>query len=214
MRLEDLFKAETKEVTIIVKADVKGSVIAVKESLEKLSTDEVKVRVIHAQAGALSENDVMLASASNAIIIGFNIRPSTSVEKAAEKEGVEIRTYNVIYHIHDDIRKAMTGLLAPVLREEIVGRAEVRETFRVPKVGLIAGCIVHDGKIVRNKTARILREGVIIYNGRVESLRRFKEDVTEVRNGYECGIGIEKYNDVKVGDTIEVFEIIEEAGVL
>lgn len=214
LRLEDLFKTEVKEVPVIVKADVKGSVIAVKESLEKLSTEEVKVRVIHAQAGALSENDVMLASASNAIIIGFNVRPSSLVEKAAEREGIEIRTYNVIYHIHDDIRKAMVGLLAPILREEVVGRAEVRETFKVPKVGLIAGCFVHDGKIVRNKEARVLRDGVIVYSGRVESLRRFKDDVTEVRNGYECGIGIEKYNDVKVGDYIEVFEVIEEAAKL
>lgn len=208
-RLEDLFKSEIKELKLIVKADVKGSVIAVRDSLEKLSTDDVTVKVIHAQAGAVNENDVMLASASDAVVIAFNLRPSTAVTRLAESENVQIRTYEVIYHIHDDIRKAIKGMLDPVFEEKVLGKAEVRETFKVPKIGVIAGCYVPEGKITRNKSARIVREGVVVYTGKVDSLRRFKEDVTEVRNGYECGIGIDKFNDIKVGDLIEIFEVVQ-----
>jgi translation initiation factor IF-2 len=206
IKLEDLFKSETKELSVIVKADVKGSIVAVKDSLEQLSTEEVTVRVIRAAAGAPNENDVMLAVASNAVIIGFNVRASGDTLSVAEKEKVEIRYYDVIYNIHDDIRKAIVGMLDPVFEEVVLARADVRNTFKVPKIGSIAGCYIVEGTVIRNKKARILRDGIIIYTGKINSLRRFKDDVTEVKFGYECGIGVEKFNDIKVGDVIEVFE--------
>jgi translation initiation factor IF-2 len=209
MKLEDLFKSETKELSVIVKADVKGSIIALRDSLEQLSTEEVTVRVIRAAAGAPNENDVMLAVASNAIIIGFNVRASGDTLRVAEQEKVEIRYYDVIYHIHDDIRKAIVGMLDPVFEEVVLARVEVRDTFKVPKIGVIAGCYVTEGTVTRNNKARILRDGIIIYTGKINSLRRFKDDVTEVKFGYECGIGVEKFNDIKVGDTIEVFDAQE-----
>lgn len=209
MKLEDLFKTETKELSVIVKADVKGSIVALRDSIEQLSTEEVTVKVIRAAAGAPNENDVMLAVASNAVIIGFNVKASGDTLRVAEKEKVEIRFYTIIYQIHDDIRKAIVGMLDPVFEEIVLARVEVRDTFKVPKIGVIAGCYITEGTVTRNNKARILRDGIIIYTGRIYSLRRFKEDVTEVKFGYECGIGVEKFNDIKTGDTIEVFDAQE-----
>ncbi|BEH10430.1 MULTISPECIES: translation initiation factor IF-2 [Geobacter] len=211
MSLEQLYdkiqKGEVKDLNAIVKADVQGSVEAVSESLRKLSTDAVRLNVIHSSVGAITETDVNLASASNAIILGFNVRPEPKASALAEKEGVDIRLYNIIYDAVEDIKKAMEGLLEPTLREKYLGRAEVREVFSVPKVGNVAGCYVQDGKMIRNAQVRLLRDNVVIYEGKMSSLRRFKDDVKEVATGYECGIGLENYNDIKVGDVIEDFEI-------
>ena len=211
--LDDLFKqiaeGDIKELNIILKADVQGSVEAVSQAVSKLSTDEVKVRVLHAGVGSISESDIMLASASNAIIIGFNIRPDAKAVKAAELEKVDIRLYRVIYDATDDIKKAMSGLLAPEYKENVVGHAEVRDVIKVPKVGMIAGSYIMDGKITRNAGVRVLRDNVIVMEGKIESLRRFKDDVKEVLTGFECGIGIENFNDIKTGDVIEAF-IMEE----
>ncbi|BBA70089.1 translation initiation factor IF-2 [Geobacter sulfurreducens] len=211
MSLEQLYdkiqKGEVKDLNAIVKADVQGSVEAVSESLRKLSTDAVRLNVIHSSVGAITETDVNLASASNAIILGFNVRPEPKASALAEKEGVDIRLYNIIYDAVEDIKKAMEGLLEPTLREKYLGRAEVREVFSVPKVGNVAGCYIQDGKMIRNAQVRLLRDNVVIYEGKMSSLRRFKDDVKEVATGYECGIGLENYNDIKVGDVIEDFEI-------
>lgn len=211
--LDDLFdrikEGEIKELNIVLKADVQGSVEAIRQSLERLSNDEVRVRVIHAGVGAIGDTDVMLASASNAIIIGFNVRPDPMAKKTAEKESVDIRLYRVIYNAIEDVQKAMEGLLEPTFREVVIGRAEVRQTFKVPKVGTIAGSFVVEGKITRNGEARVLRDNVVIFEGKIESLRRFKDDVREVANGFECGIGLERYNDLKEGDIIEVFTMEE-----
>ncbi|AJY71531.1 translation initiation factor IF-2 [Geobacter sulfurreducens] len=211
MSLEQLYdkiqKGEVKDLNAIVKADVQGSVEAVSESLRKLSTDAVRLNVIHSSVGAITETDVNLASASNAIILGFNVRPEPKASAHAEKEGVDIRLYNIIYDAVEDIKKAMEGLLEPTLREKYLGRAEVREVFSVPKVGNVAGCYIQDGKMIRNAQVRLLRDNVVIYEGKMSSLRRFKDDVKEVATGYECGIGLENYNDIKVGDVIEDFEI-------
>lgn len=211
MSLEQLYdkiqKGEVKDLNAIVKADVQGSVEAVSESLRKLSTDAVRLNVIHSSVGAITETDVNLASASNAIILGFNVRPEPKASVHAEKEGVDIRLYNIIYDAVEDIKKAMEGLLEPTLREKYLGRAEVREVFSVPKVGNVAGCYIQDGKMIRNAQVRLLRDNVVIYEGKMSSLRRFKDDVKEVATGYECGIGLENYNDIKVGDVIEDFEI-------
>jgi len=209
LSLEDLFsqmqKGEVKELNLIVKADAQGSIEAINKSINDLSTDEVRVRVIHSGTGPITENDVMLAAASNAIVIGFNVRPDAAARRAAERENVDIRTYRVIYDIVDDIKKAMQGLLKPEEKEVYLGSAEVRATFKVPKVGTVAGCYVKDGVIRRNAHVRLVREGVVIYEGRISSLKRFKEDVREVQAGYECGIGLENFNDIKVGDVIECF---------
>jgi len=211
--LEELMKrlveGEAKELRVVLKADVHGTLEAVKESVEKLSTEEVKVNVIHAGVGAITETDVMLASASKAIIVGFNVRPDSQAKKAAEREHVEIRTYRVIYELLDDIKKAMAGLLEPEYKEETLGRAEVRQIFNVPKVGRVAGCYVLEGRITRNANIRVIRDGVIIYEGRLASLKRFKEDVKEVAAGYECGMAIEGFQDIKEGDIIEAYEIKE-----
>lgn len=211
MSLEQLYdkiqKGEVKDLNAIVKADVQGSVEAVSESLRKLSTDAVRLNVIHSSVGAITETDVNLASASNAIILGFNVRPEPKASAMAEKEGVDVRLYNIIYDAVEDIKKAMEGLLEPTLREKYLGRAEIREVFSVPKVGNVAGCYIQDGKMLRNAPVRLLRDNVVIYEGRMSSLRRFKDDVKEVATGYECGIGLENYNDIKVGDIIEAFEI-------
>ncbi|ANA40417.1 MULTISPECIES: translation initiation factor IF-2 [Geobacter] len=211
MSLEQLYdkiqKGEVKDLNAIVKADVQGSVEAVSESLRKLSTDAVRLNVIHSSVGAITETDVNLASASNAIILGFNVRPEPKASVLAEKEGVDIRLYNIIYDAVEDIKKAMEGLLEPTLREKYLGRAEVREVFSVPKIGNVAGCYVQDGKMIRNAQVRLLRDNVVIYEGKMSSLRRFKDDVKEVATGYECGIGLENYNDIKIGDVIEDFEI-------
>lgn len=211
MSLEQLYekiqKGEVKDLNVIVKADVQGSVEAVAESLRKLSTDAVRLNVIHTAVGAITETDVNLATASNAIIIGFSIRPEVKAQAMAEKEGVDIRLYNVIYDAVDDVRKAMEGLLEPVFKEKYLGRAEIREIFSVPKVGNVAGCYVQDGKILRNAQVRLLRDNVVVYQGKLGTLRRFKDDVKEVATGYECGMGLENYNDIKQGDIIEAFEM-------
>ncbi len=211
--LDNLFeKMETgdlKQLNIIVKADVQGSAEAVKQSLEKLSDSEVKVKVIHAIAGAVTESDVQLAKAASAIIIGFNVRPVPTAKIAADKEGVEIKQYSIIYKAIEDVEAAMKGMLDPVFEEKVIGNAEVRQVFKVSNVGSIAGCYVTDGKIERNAGVRVIRESVVIHEGKLSSLKRFKEDVKEAAKGYECGVQIEKYNDIKEGDTIEAFVMQE-----
>lgn len=211
--LDEIFKqmeaGQLKELKIILKADVQGSVEALRNSLERLSNEEVKVNIIHSGVGAITETDVMLAAASKAIIIGFQVRPDANARKAAEGNGVEIRVYRVIYEVLDDIKAAMAGLLEPEKREVFLGRAEVRATFRVPKVGTVAGCYVTEGKIMNRALVRLIRDGVVIYEGRIASLKRFKDDVREVSQGFECGVGLEKFNDIKEGDIIEAY-IIEE----
>ena len=194
-----------KELPIVVKADVQGSVEALTDTLTKLSTDKVKVKIIHAGAGAITETDVNLASASNAVIVGFNVRPERMAQELAEKESIDIRLHTVIYNVTDELKKAMEGLLEPTFKEMVAGHAEIRDTFRVPKVGVIAGCYVTDGRIPRTAQVRLLRDNVVVFEGRIGSLRRFKDDVSEVKEGFECGIGIAGYNDVKLGDVIEAF---------
>lgn len=198
-----------RELHLIVKGDVGGSVEALSDSLLKLSTEEVVVNIIHKGVGAINESDVMLATASNAIIIGFQVRPVLGARKLAEREEIDIRLYSVIYHAISEVRDALEGLLSPEKHENILGMVEVRETFKVPKIGLIAGCFVVDGKIRRSDKVRLIRDGVVIYDGSLASLKRFKDDVKEVQSGYECGMGIENFNDIKVGDQIESYEIIE-----
>ena len=209
--LEDLYKqiqgGNIKDLNVIVKGDVQGSVEVVAESFSKLSTDAVRLNVIHSGVGAITETDVNLASASNTIIIGFNVRPEVKAQAMAEKEGVDIRLYSIIYDAVEDVRKAMEGLLEPTLKEKHLGRAEIRNIFSVPKVGNVAGCYITDGKVLRNAQVRLLRDSVVIYEGKLASLRRIKDDVKEVVSGYECGIGLDNYNDIKIGDVIEAFEI-------
>ncbi len=207
-------EGEIKELNIVIKADVQGSVEAMKETLAELSTDEVKVNVIHGGVGAITETDVMLASASQAIIIGFSVRPGLKAKRAADKEKVDIRTYRVIYKAVEDVKKAMEGLLDPEFKEVILGEAEVRDTFSVPDVGTVAGCYVKSGKVNRNANIRLLRDGKIIKEGEISSLKRFKDDVREVSEGYECGIGIEDYDDVKIGDVMEIYDYEEIARTL
>jgi len=198
-----------QELNVIVKGDVDGSIEALSDSLIKLSTEEIQVNVIHKAVGQISEGDVMLATASNAIIIGFQVRPSMSARRMAEKEEIDIRLYSIIYDAIEEIKSAMEGMLSPEIKEEIVAQVEVLETFKITKVGTIAGCQVRDGKIKRNNKIRLIRDGIVIYSGALGALKRFKDDVKEVANGYECGISIEKYNDIKVGDFIEAFEEVE-----
>ena len=211
--LDDLFKhiseGDVKELNIVIKADVQGSAEAVRQSLENLSNSEVKVKVIHVGVGAINESDVTLADASNAIIIGFNVRPNAQTRKAVETSGVDMRLYRVIYDAIEDVKKAMVGLLEPEFKETLLGHVEVRNTFRVPKVGMIAGGYVVDGKITRQSEARVVRDGIVVWEGKLASLKRFKDDVKEVLSGFECGIGLEDFNDIKEGDTIEAF-IMEE----
>ena len=213
--LQDLLRrsetADVVDLNLIVKADVQGSVQALEDSLLKLPQDEVKVNIVRGGAGGITENDVTLALASDAIIVGFNVRPSAGARELAEKEGVDIRTYRVIYDAIDDIKAALSGLLKPEERERILGDAEVRQTFRVPKLGVVAGSYIRSGVIRRNAKARLVRDGVIVYDGRVGSLRRFKDDVAEVREVFECGIGLENYQDMKEGDVIEAYEVEEVA---
>jgi translation initiation factor IF-2 len=206
---EQVKHGEVKELRIVLRSDVQGTLEAFRKAIEELSTDMIKVRILHEGTGTITESDVLLASASDAIIIGFNVRPPVKVKDLAGKEHVDIRFYDVIYHALDDIKKAMVGLLEPEFEESVIGSAEVRETFQVPKIGTIAGCYVIDGKVVRNARVRVLRDGVVIYTGQLGSLKRFKDDAREVASGYECGIGIDNYNDLKVGDIIEAF-IMEE----
>ena len=211
--LENIFEqiegGEVKELPVILKTDVFGSIEAIKNALIKLSTDEVTVKVIHAAVGAITKTDINLAKASNAVVIGFNVRPTQEALKLANDLKIDVRTYKVIYDIVDDVKKSLSGLLSPEEKEEILGRVEVRQTFKVPRVGVVAGCYVTYGKIARNAKVRVLRDGVIIHEGNIASLKRFKEDVSEVQQGYECGVGIEAFNDIKEGDVIEVYRIVK-----
>ena len=207
--LEDLYsqiqEGKVKELAIVVKADVQGSVEAIRQSLEKLSTDDVKVRVIHGAVGAITETDVTLAAASNALVIGFNVRPDGNATVQSEKEGIEIKTYRIIYDAIEDVKSAMIGMLDPEYKEVINGKAEVRMTYKISNVGTIAGCYVVDGKIVRNSEVRVIRDGIVIFESTLASLKRFKDDAKEVARGYECGLSVEKFNDLKEGDIIESF---------
>jgi len=207
--LDDLFKkiedGEIKELPVIVKADVQGSVEVLMDLLPSLSTDKVKIRIIHAATGTITESDILLASTSNAIIIGYNVKPAPKIEEMAQKENVEIRAYKIIYQLTDDIKKALAGLLEPVIKETFLGRAQVRRIYRIPKVGVIAGCYVSDGKIVRNAEIRVLRNKDVVHRGRIASLKHLKENVTEVKKDYECGIGLASFKDIQEGDIIEAF---------
>jgi len=205
----DMAEGDVSEVNIVLKSDVQGSLEAISDALNKLSTDEVKVKIIGSGVGGITETDASLAAASNAIVVGFNVRADAAARKVLESEGVDLRYYSVIYHLIDEVKQAMSGLLAPEFKQEIIGLAEVRDVFKSPKLGAIAGCMVTEGNIKRSNPIRVLRENVVIYEGELESLRRFKDDVQEVRNGTECGIGVKNYNDVRVGDQIEVFETVE-----
>jgi len=211
---EQMQEGDVKELRAILRADVQGTLEAFGKAIEQLSTDAIKVRVLHEGTGTITDSDVLLASASDAIIIGFNVRPAVKIKELAEKEKVDIRSYDVIYNALDDIKKAMTGMLEPTFQERVIGTAEVRQTFNVPKIGTVAGCFVVDGKMERNANARVLRDGVVIYNGRIGSLKRFKEDAREVSSGYECGIAIDNFNDIKVNDLIEAYVVDEVAAKL
>ena len=201
--------ANIKELNLILRADSRGSVEALRDSLLKLSHEEVLVNIIQAASGAITESDVKLAEASNAIIIGFNVRPTTNALKEADSNGVEIRTSNIIYHITEDIEKALTGMLDPEFKEMYSGRIEIKKVFKVSKVGNVAGCVVVDGKVRKDSNIRILRNGVIVYEGKLNTLKRYKDDAKEVVAGQECGLGIENFNDIKEGDIVEAFDIIE-----
>ena len=214
-KLEDMFsqmgQGEVSTLNMVVKADVQGSLEALRESLAKLSTSEVQVKLIASGVGGINESDINLAVASSAVVVGFNVRADASARRAAEERGVEPRYYSVIYDVIDDVKKALSGMLSPEIKEQIVGLAQVRDVFRSPKLGAIAGCLVMEGSVKRNNPIRVLRDNVVVYEGRLESLRRFKDDVNEVRAGTECGIGVKDYNDVKPGDQIEVYERVEVA---
>jgi translation initiation factor IF-2 len=198
-----------QELNIIVKGDVDGSVEALSDSLIKLSTPEIQLNIIHKAVGQISESDVLLAAASNAIIVGFQVRPSMSARKLAEKEEIDIRLYSIIYDAIEEIRAAMEGMLSPEVKEEIVATLEIREIFKVTKVGTVAGCYVKEGKITRNTRVRVIRDGIVIYTGELGSLKRFKDDVKEVVGGYECGLNIANFNDIKVGDIVEGYHEVE-----
>ncbi|WP_300579674.1 translation initiation factor IF-2, partial [uncultured Pseudoalteromonas sp.] len=212
-KLENMFtnmaEGDVSEVNIVLKADVQGSIEAIADSLTKLSTDEVKVKIVGSGVGGITETDATLAAASNAIVVGFNVRADASARKVIESENLDLRYYSVIYSLIEEVKQAMSGMLAPEFKQEIIGLAEVRDVFKSPKIGAIAGCMVTEGIVKRSAPIRVLRDNVVIYEGELESLRRFKDDVQEVRNGMECGIGVKNYNDVKVGDQIEVFETVE-----
>ncbi|QSA19234.1 translation initiation factor IF-2 [Vibrio furnissii] len=212
-KLENMFSnmaaGDVAELNIVLKADVQGSVEAIADSLLKLSTDEVKVNIVGSGVGGITETDAVLAAASNAIVVGFNVRADASARRTIEAENIDLRYYSIIYQLIDEVKQAMSGMLAPEFKQEIIGLAEVRDVFKSPKLGAIAGCMVTEGTIKRHNPIRVLRDNVVIYEGELESLRRFKDDVAEVKNGYECGIGVKNYNDVRVGDQIEVFEVVE-----
>lgn len=214
LTLDDLSRrmalGEISELNIIIKADVDGSIEALSGSLQKLSTDEVAVNIIHTGSGAITESDVLLASASDAIIIGFQVRPTTTARKLAEAESIDVRLFSVIYDAIDEVKDALEGLLRPEIKEEIRGTADVREVFKIAKVGTIAGSYVIDGKIERNNPVRVIRDGIVIFNGQIDALKRFKDDVKEVATGYECGITVQNFNDLKVGDQIESYLITEQ----
>jgi translation initiation factor IF-2 len=218
MSLEDLFERiqadEQVELPVIIKGDVAGSVEALSDNLLSLSNEKVAVRVIHSAVGAISENDVGLAAASGAIIIGFHLRPTPQIRQAAKDQNVDLRLYDIIYEVVAEVKGAMKGMLAPIEREVATGSAEVRELFRVPKIGVIAGSYVIDGLIKRNSRVRVIRDQIQIYESKISSLKRFKEDAREVKTGFECGIGVDGFQDLKVGDILEVYEIVEEAAEL
>ena len=202
---EQIKQAGVKELPLILKGDVTGSVEVLADSLQKMSTEKVRIKVLHTGVGAITESDILLATASNAIVIGFNVRPERKVSDLAEQEGVEIRLHSIIYELQDEIRKAMLGLLEPTIKENFVGRAQVLNIFRIPKVGTIAGCRVVDGAIKRDAEIRLMRDGVQVFKGKLSSLKRFKDDAREVTNGMECGMGIANFNDIQVNDTVEAF---------
>jgi translation initiation factor IF-2 len=202
-------RREIPELNLVVKADVQGSLGALTDAFLKLPQDEVRVNIVHSAAGGITENDISLAMASNAIVVGFNVRPDAKAKELSDREGVDVRMYRVIYDAIDDVRSALSGMLKPGEQEVQLGTAEVRATFRVPRAGVVAGCYVTSGTIQRDSRARLVRDGVVVYEGRIGSLRRFKDDVREVASGYECGISIEGYQDVKEGDVFEVFETRE-----
>jgi translation initiation factor IF-2 len=204
---EQLKTGESKELPIVIKADVQGSVEVLSELLPKLSTDRVKLKIIHASVGGVTETDVLLASASGAIVFAFNVRPDRKAADLAQRENVEIRSHSIIYEVSDEIKRAMAGLLDPVFKEVHLGRAEVRNSFRIKGLGTIAGCMVVDGILKRDAEIRVVREGTVVYTGRVSSLRRFKDDASEVRSGFECGVGVSNFNDIKVGDSLECFSM-------
>jgi translation initiation factor IF-2 len=214
-KLESMFnrmeEGDVKTLNVLVKADVQGSVEALRESLIKMSVDEIKVNVVHDMVGGINESDVNLAMAADAIIIGFNVRADATARKLIESEGIAVHYHNIIYDVADTVKAYMSGMLSPISKEEQVGLVEVRDVFRAPKIGSIAGCYVTEGAVKRNLPVRVLRDNVVIFEGAIDSLRRFKDDVNEVKNGYECGIGIKDYNDIKIGDQIEVFEVTEMA---
>jgi len=206
---EQIAEGKIKVLNLIVKADTQGAIAAVQEAFSKLETEEIKFKVIHDGVGGITESDVLLSSASNAIIIGFNVRPTDKADVLATREKVDIRMYSIIYEAIEDMKKALEGLLAPKFKEIIIGRAEVREVFNLPKVGSVAGCHVSQGKMERNLEARLVRDSVVVYQGKILSIRRFKEDVKEVQQGYECGLSLENFQDIKQGDIVEPF-ILEE----
>ncbi|MDZ7346319.1 MAG: EF-Tu/IF-2/RF-3 family GTPase, partial [candidate division KSB1 bacterium] len=203
-------KGQLKQLKVILKTDVDGSLEAIFDSLQKLATEEVAVDTIHKGVGAITESDVLLASASDAIIIGFNVRPTLKARQLAERDKVDIRTYTVIYDIIDEVKAALEGFLSPTISERIVGTLEVRQTFKVPKIGTVAGCYVVSGKIARNNKVRLYRDDRLLHEGSIASLKRFKDDVREVQAGFECGLCIDKFSDIKVGDIIEAYEVVEE----
>jgi translation initiation factor IF-2 len=211
--LEQLFsqiqEGETKDLNLIIKGDVTGSIGAIVSSLEKLSNENVRVKIVHTGVGTVNESDVTLAGTTGSIIIGFNVRPSTAVQTFADRENIQIRLYRVIYDIINDVEDAMKGMLDPEFKEEVLGKVQVRTTFKVPGVGVIAGAYVLEGKVVRNAEVRLVRDGIVIHEGKISSLKRFKDDAKEVNQGYECGIGIENYNDIKEDDIIECFHMVE-----
>ena len=200
---------DIQTVNIVLKADVQGSVEAISESLKKLSTDEIKVNIVSDGVGGINGSDAQLALASGAIVIGFNVRADASAKKIIEAESIDLHYYSIIYDLLDEVKSAMTGMFLPEFKEEIIGLAEVRDVFKAPKIGSIAGCMVTEGLVKRNNPIRVLRDNVVIYEGELESLRRFKDDVNEVKSGMECGIGVKNYNDVKNGDQIEVYERVQ-----
>ncbi|MFI3256586.1 MAG: translation initiation factor IF-2, partial [Psittacicella sp.] len=216
-KLENMFSNigdETVHLNVVLKADVQGSLEAIIGSLKDINTSKAEIHVIGSGVGGITESDVVLASASNAILVGFNVRANSMVRKLIESEGIDLRYYSVVYDLLNEIKSALSGLLAPEFKQEIIGLAEVRDVFKSPKLGAIAGCMVTEGIIKRNNPIRVLRDDTVIYEGELESLRRFKDDVNEVKNGFECGIGVKNYNDIKIGDQIEVFENVAVAAKL
>ncbi len=217
-KLENMFEnmgeGAARTLPLIIKADVQGSQEALVHALTKLSTDEVKVQVVHAQVGGITESDINLALASKAVVIGFNVRADVSARKLAEGNGIQIRYYNIIYDAVDDVKAALSGLLAPEQREQVLGLVQIRQIFRVPKIGSVAGCMVVDGLVKRTAQARLLRDNVVIWTGELASLKRFKDDVKEVKAGFECGLSLKGYDDIKEGDQLEIFEVQEVARTL